>query len=167
MSYNAKNYAEQGGEVFHIGGKLVIDDGADISALVAALTDVEKASPGPLTETFEGKRCDEMIGEDVQILTGGVVVGTVKHLTGYTAFSGDEQNGHFFPVQLGDTYKEKTIKVKRTSGQGGQEKSEKDTKWVLRLTDEEDTVFTFTEDEQETPFLTLSFKRATLLPQAD
>lgn len=29
MSYNAKNYTEQGGEVTHIGGKLVFDDGAE------------------------------------------------------------------------------------------------------------------------------------------
>ena len=29
MSYNAKNYTEQGGEVTHIGGKLVFDAGKD------------------------------------------------------------------------------------------------------------------------------------------
>lgn len=27
MSYNAKNYTEQGGDVTHIGGKLIIDEG--------------------------------------------------------------------------------------------------------------------------------------------
>ena len=27
MSYNAKNYTEQGGNVTHIGGKLVIEEG--------------------------------------------------------------------------------------------------------------------------------------------
>ena len=30
MGYNAKNYTEQGGEVTHIGGKLIIEDGAEI-----------------------------------------------------------------------------------------------------------------------------------------
>ena len=30
MSYNVKNYTEQGGEVTHIGGKLVIEDGASV-----------------------------------------------------------------------------------------------------------------------------------------
>lgn len=30
MSYNAKNYTEQGGEVTHIGGKLIIEDGAEV-----------------------------------------------------------------------------------------------------------------------------------------
>ena len=28
--YNAKNYTEQGGEVTHIGGKLVFDEGASV-----------------------------------------------------------------------------------------------------------------------------------------
>lgn len=28
MSYNSKNYTEQGGDVTHIGGKLVFDEGA-------------------------------------------------------------------------------------------------------------------------------------------
>lgn len=31
MSYNTKNYIEQGGEVLHIGGSLVIDSGATMS----------------------------------------------------------------------------------------------------------------------------------------
>ena len=35
MSYNAKNYTEQGGEVTHIGGKLVIDEGGSIEGLQA------------------------------------------------------------------------------------------------------------------------------------
>lgn len=28
--YNAKNYTEQGGDITHIGGKLVFDDGAEV-----------------------------------------------------------------------------------------------------------------------------------------
>ena len=31
--YNAKNYTEQGGEVTHIGGKLIIEEGADVIGL--------------------------------------------------------------------------------------------------------------------------------------
>ena len=31
--YNAKNYTEQGGEVTHIGGKLIIEDGAEVEGL--------------------------------------------------------------------------------------------------------------------------------------
>ncbi len=33
MSYNSKNYTEQGGAVTHIGGKLVIDDGGSVEGL--------------------------------------------------------------------------------------------------------------------------------------
>lgn len=33
MSYNAKNYTEQGGEVTHIGGKFVIDEGGSVEGL--------------------------------------------------------------------------------------------------------------------------------------
>ena len=33
MSYNTKNYTEQGGEVTHIGGKLVIEEGASVEGL--------------------------------------------------------------------------------------------------------------------------------------
>ena len=33
MSYNAKNYTEQGGDVTHIGGKLVFEEGASVEGL--------------------------------------------------------------------------------------------------------------------------------------
>lgn len=33
MSYNVKNYTEQGGEVTHIGGKLIIEEGAQVERL--------------------------------------------------------------------------------------------------------------------------------------
>lgn len=33
MSYNAKNYTEQGGDVTHIGGKLIIEPGAVVEGL--------------------------------------------------------------------------------------------------------------------------------------
>ena len=33
MSYNAKNYTENGGDVTHIGGKLVFDEGASVEGL--------------------------------------------------------------------------------------------------------------------------------------
>ena len=36
MSYNTKNYTEQGGEVTHFGGKVVFDDDAEIKGLPAA-----------------------------------------------------------------------------------------------------------------------------------
>ena len=36
MGYNAKNYTEQGGEVTHIGGKLIIEEGGSIEGLPQA-----------------------------------------------------------------------------------------------------------------------------------
>ena len=33
MGYNAKNYTEQGGDVTHIGGKLIIDQGGSVEGL--------------------------------------------------------------------------------------------------------------------------------------
>lgn len=36
MNYNGKNYTEQGGEVTHIGGKVIIEDGAVVEGLDAA-----------------------------------------------------------------------------------------------------------------------------------
>lgn len=33
MSYNSKNYTEQGGDVTHIGGKLIIEEGASVEGL--------------------------------------------------------------------------------------------------------------------------------------
>ena len=41
MSYNAKNYTEQGGEVTHIGGKLIIEEGAEIEGLPVAENQAE------------------------------------------------------------------------------------------------------------------------------
>ena len=36
MSYNTKNYTEQGGEVTHIGGKLVFEEGGNIAGFPGA-----------------------------------------------------------------------------------------------------------------------------------
>ena len=44
MSYNAKNYTEQGGDVTHIGGKLVFDSGATIEGGVIANVSASEAS---------------------------------------------------------------------------------------------------------------------------
>ena len=35
MSYNAKNYTEQGGEITHIGGTLIIEEGASVVGLLS------------------------------------------------------------------------------------------------------------------------------------
>ena len=36
MSYNTKNYTEPGGDITHIGGKLIIEEGAEVEGLVQA-----------------------------------------------------------------------------------------------------------------------------------
>lgn len=160
--YNVKNYTEQGGEVTHISGKLVIDDGADISALIAAISDAGKMSVCDKPESLY-----DLVDEDVKILVGGVVTGHIKYVDDYAgAFSGDEAKGHFFPVHLSDDYKGQKIKVKRESGEGGTEKTAEDQDWVLRLTDGGDTVFSF-KTEKDEPILTLSFREATLLPKPE
>ena len=44
MSYNTKNYTEQGGDVTHIGGKLVFDDGGSIAGFPGAENFVPKTT---------------------------------------------------------------------------------------------------------------------------
>ena len=44
MSYNVKNYTEQGGEVTHIGGSLVIEEGGSVSGLPSAALPIATAS---------------------------------------------------------------------------------------------------------------------------
>lgn len=157
--YSVKNYTEQGGEVTHIGGRLVIDDGADLSALITALADAGKAGLPVLTEDYLGKKYSDLVGEDIRIGAGGAVVGTVKYVTGYDQAFPGEANGYFFPVRLSSEYSGQKIKVKRESGTGGTEKTAADLDWVLRLTDGPDTVFSF-KTEKDGPILTLSFGQA-------
>ena len=38
MSYNAKNYTEQGGGITHIGGNLIIEEGASVEGLPSSFT---------------------------------------------------------------------------------------------------------------------------------
>ena len=53
MAYNVKNYTEQGGEVTHIGGKLVFDEGAQIEGLKAEYqADSEAATVAALKSDF-------------------------------------------------------------------------------------------------------------------
>lgn len=163
--YNVKNYTEQGGEVTHIGGKLVVDAGADISALIAAIADAGKMAVCDLTQKFGKKNYSDMVGEDTKILAGGTVRGPIKYVTGYDDKFPDEPDGYFFPAHLSDDYKGKNIMVKRESGEGGTEKTAQEQDWVLRLTDGADTVYSF--KDRNTPILTLSFRDADFLPKPE
>ena len=53
--YNAKNYTEQGGDVTHIGGKLVFDEGGSLEGgLIANQEDSEATTVAALKEDFNG-----------------------------------------------------------------------------------------------------------------
>ena len=48
--YNAKNYTEQGGEVTHIGGKLVFDEGAEVEGLPSSFSPAENQAASTATQ---------------------------------------------------------------------------------------------------------------------
>ena len=47
--YNAKNYTEQGGEVTHIGGKLIFEDGSSVEGLPSSFTPAENQAASEAT----------------------------------------------------------------------------------------------------------------------
>lgn len=58
--YNAKNYTEQGGDVTHIGGKLIFEEGSSVEGLPSSFTpaenqvDSEATTVAALKEDFNG-----------------------------------------------------------------------------------------------------------------
>lgn len=63
MSYNAKNYTEQGGEVTHFGGKVVFEEGVEVEGLSA--NPLNKAS----ADTLGGIK----VGDGLSIDANGVL----------------------------------------------------------------------------------------------
>ena len=57
MSYNTKNYTEQGGETTHIGGKLIIDEGGSFEGLPSV------AAPIILQQVAGDGNCGITFGE--------------------------------------------------------------------------------------------------------
>ena len=47
--YNAKNYTEQGGDVTHIGGKLIFEDGSSVEGLPYSFTPAENQAASEAT----------------------------------------------------------------------------------------------------------------------
>ena len=47
--YNAKKYAEQGGDVTHIGGKLIFEDGSAVEGLPSSFTPAENQAASEAT----------------------------------------------------------------------------------------------------------------------
>ena len=66
--YNAKNYTEQGGDVTHIGGKLVFEDGASISGFPGAENMV------PETSTSGQKIRDDLNALIVKLKNAGIMI---------------------------------------------------------------------------------------------
>lgn len=63
-------------------------------------------------EAFYGKNASELI-ENISVYEDGSVEGTLKYVTGYTGFNGEdaeEQEGYFFPFILEKTGTEMTFK---------------------------------------------------------
>ena len=63
--YNAKNYTEQGGEVTHIGGKLIIEDGAEVEGLRGGGS--SDALPTASAETLGGVKAKVKDSETVEV----------------------------------------------------------------------------------------------------
>ena len=55
--YNIKNYTEQGGEVTHIGGKLVFEEGSSVEGLPSTFTPAENQADSTAT-TIADLRAD-------------------------------------------------------------------------------------------------------------
>lgn len=60
MSYNAKNYTEQGGDVTHFGGTVVFEEGATVTGL----------SANPLTAATADTLGGIKVGSNLQIASG-------------------------------------------------------------------------------------------------
>lgn len=84
MSYNAKNYTEQGGDVTHIGGTLVFEDGAAVNSF-------------PLEKSTANKLGGVKVGSGLNVTSDGVLsvaaasadaIGGVKVGTGLSIDAG-------------------------------------------------------------------------------
>ena len=92
--------------------------------------------------------------------SSGAVTGTLNYITGWDKFSSnvDEQSGNYFPLKLDDKYSGKQITCEGTTT-----KKANDLEWVL-LVKGTDSTFKFSTDD-DSNFLTLTFKNATLNPK--
>lgn len=107
-------------------------------------------------QTLYGKRVSSLVGDDIRVFEDGTVIGTLKHVTGYTGFSSiqEEQEGYFFPFRLSQAGTTMTFK------KNGEE-TKKDIAW------EADNVFRVTASDtfevlvDGSPVVTFNFSKAT------
>ena len=67
--YNAKNYTEQGGDVTHIGGKLIIEDGAEVEGLDSGGSSY--TLPTASAKTLGGVKAKAKSNETVEVAVDG------------------------------------------------------------------------------------------------
>lgn len=69
MSYNTKNYTEQGGEKTVIGGILEIKEGATVTGITATAAPASEASLGGIKASAKGvgETVEAKIGEDAKL----------------------------------------------------------------------------------------------------
>lgn len=74
--YNAKNYTEQGGDVTHIGGKLIFDDGAKLKGGIVG----NQALENPSSDTVEKVR-ESLNALLLKLKNSGVMQGDLFNMT--------------------------------------------------------------------------------------
>lgn len=98
--YNTKNYTEQGGEITHIGGKLVFDEGAEMEGAIApAVNLTSSATMGQLVTAL--KNAGLMIGDSFALVYDAVDNDNESVRAGNTA--------HISSVTINETAKLITI----------------------------------------------------------
>ncbi len=102
MSYNSKNYTEQGGEKTVIGGTLEIKEGASVTGLSAnpLLVATEEILGGIKAATAgEDDTAEVKIGEDSKLYVQALAMATAETLGGVIAEDADE--GDTVEVKIG------------------------------------------------------------------
>lgn len=114
--------------------------------------------------TMLGKQVSEFVTPDTTVSNDGVVKGTLKHVTGFTAFNEGnpgEQEGNYFPFLLNTTGTKMTIKK---NGTAAPDKTNMafDPEILLRVGSKSDT---FSVEVDGKPYISLDFSAATLLSE--
>ena len=77
--YNAKNYTEQGGEVTHIGGKLIFDDGAKLKGGIVGNQEMETPSSDTVAKVRNSLNMLLMKLKNSGVMKGDLFNMTVNH----------------------------------------------------------------------------------------
>ena len=114
--------------------------------------------------TMLGKQVSEFVTPDTTVSNDGVVKGTLKHVTGFTAFNEgnpEEQEGNYFPFLLNTTGTKMTIKK---NGTAAPDKTGMafDPEILLRVGSKSDT---FSVEVDGKPYISLDFSATTLLSE--